>query len=174
MTGISVYIQILTNEKEHRLVIRKCDEYDKDAVRWCIAKPDKRRSRKITGIFSSKLYTKMGWDTNCRYKILGHRIQYEGMTLYVFELDETEIFWDKSRNKNESEHTDEALPGETEEESYEKAHQRRSSRTPFYPEEWGDNFGIPVCEHRNVDFDRIDDYGVEEVKRKPPGGVDGS
>ena len=43
-----VYIQILVNSEDHRLAIRECDENDQDAIRWCIAKPDKRKTRKIT------------------------------------------------------------------------------------------------------------------------------
>ena len=37
-----------------RMVVRKCEENDKDALRWCIAKPDKRKSRKMSNkIFSA-------------------------------------------------------------------------------------------------------------------------
>ena len=52
-----VYIQIEINSELKRMVIRGCGENDKDALRWCIAKPDKRKSRKMTGQeFSSTLY----------------------------------------------------------------------------------------------------------------------
>lgn len=43
-----VYIQILVNPEDKRMVVRKCEENDKDALRWCIAKPDKRKSRKMS------------------------------------------------------------------------------------------------------------------------------
>jgi len=77
-----VYIQIEINRELKRMVIRGCGENDKDALRWCIAKPDKRKSRKMSGReFSSGLYNTMGWDENCRYKILGYRIEFEGETL---------------------------------------------------------------------------------------------
>ena len=39
------------------MVVRKCEENDKDALRWCVAKPDKRKSRKMTNkIFSAMMY----------------------------------------------------------------------------------------------------------------------
>lgn len=39
------------------MVVRKCEENDKDALRWCIAKPDKRKSRKMSNrIFSAMMY----------------------------------------------------------------------------------------------------------------------
>ena len=42
----AVYIQILVNQDNKRMVVRKCEENDKDALRWCSEKPDKRKSRK--------------------------------------------------------------------------------------------------------------------------------
>ena len=85
----TVYIQVLVNQDQKRLVIRRCEKDDRDSLRWCIQKNDKRKSRKITGRqFSSMIYKMMSWDNLCRYKILGHRIDYQGETLYVFELDE--------------------------------------------------------------------------------------
>ena len=36
----------------------------------------------------------MGWNLDCRYKILGHKITFEDETIYVFDLMETEIFLD--------------------------------------------------------------------------------
>ena len=86
----AVYIQILVNQENKRMVVRKCKENDKDALRWCVAKPDKRKSRKMTNkIFSAMMYEMMGWNLDCRYKILGHKISFEGETIYVFDLMET-------------------------------------------------------------------------------------
>lgn len=91
----AVYIQILVNQDSKRMVVRKCEENDKDALRWCVAKPDKRKSRKMTNkIFSAMMYEMMGWNLDCRYKILGHKITFEDETIYVFDLMETEIFLD--------------------------------------------------------------------------------
>ena len=61
----AVYIQILVNQENKRMVVRKCEENDKDALRWCVAKPDKRKSRKMTNkIFSAMMYEMMkGLDT---------------------------------------------------------------------------------------------------------------
>ena len=96
----AVYIQILVNPEDKRMVVRKCEENDKDALRWCIAKPDKRKSRKMSNkIFSAMLYDMMGWSMDCRYKLLGHKITHEGETIYVFDLLETEIFMDTKSNK---------------------------------------------------------------------------
>ena len=98
----AVYIQILVNPDTKKMVVRKCDENDKDALRWCIAKTNKRKSRKVTSkIFSAKMYELMGWNTACRYKILGHKIVYEDEMLYIFDLLETEIFLDVRKTETQ-------------------------------------------------------------------------
>ena len=50
ITGLEdvVYVHVMFNSDLKRIVVRGCDENDKDALRWCIAKPDKRKSRKMT------------------------------------------------------------------------------------------------------------------------------
>ena len=140
----AVYIQILVNPEDKRMVVRKCEENDKDALRWCIAKPDKRKSRKMSNkIFSAMLYDMMGWSMDCRYKILGHKITHEGEIIYVFDLLETEIFMDTKRKKKVAEGT--ILPETVNQEEKtlsdkekaaiadeEKAIKKRN-RIPFYP-----------------------------------------
>lgn len=99
-----VYVHVMFNSDLKRIVVRGCDENDKDALRWCIAKPDKRKSRKMScKPFSELVYNEMGWDSDCRYKILGYRINFEGETLYVFDLLVPEIFHEgQKRKKGES------------------------------------------------------------------------
>lgn len=95
-----VYIHMMFNKELKRIVVEGCDENDKDALRWCVAKPDKRKSRKMMGRpFSELIYREMGWDEGCRYKILGYRIQFEGKTLYVFDLNVPEVFLEKKRKQ---------------------------------------------------------------------------
>lgn len=93
-------IHMMFNKELKRIVVEGCDENDKDALRWCVAKPDKRKSRKMMGRpFSELIYREMGWEEGCRYKILGYRIQFEGKTLYVFDLNVPEVFLEKKRKK---------------------------------------------------------------------------
>lgn len=155
----AVYIQILVNQDDKRMVVRKCGENDKDALRWCVAKTDKRKSRKMTNkIFSAMMYEMMSWDTNCRYKILGHKISFEGETIYVFDLMETEIFIDtKSKNAKKDMQQLEKQQSEvhtTEDEITDEQRMTRElnkrNRTPFYPKEWKNSFGLTVEEHKKA------------------------
>ena len=166
----AVYIQILVNQDSKRMVVRKCEENDKDALRWCVAKPDKRKSRKMTNkIFSAMMYEMMGWNLDCRYKILGHKITFEDETIYVFDLMETEIFLDikgkRAKKDTESQaitenanNIEETATGDTDtERSAEEI--KRKNRIPFYPKEWKDSFGLPVEEHRKaLEINMLDGY----------------
>ena len=166
----AVYIQILVNQDNKRMVVRKCEENDKDALRWCVAKPDKRKSRKMTNkIFSAMMYEMMGWNLDCRYKILGHKITFEDETIYVFDLMETEIFLDikgkRAKKDTETQSTTESANNIEETVSNSIDNERsaeeikRKNRIPFYPKEWKDSFGLPVEEHRKaLEINMLDGY----------------
>ena len=88
-----LYINILVNEGLKRIVVECCDENDKDALKWCKEKNGKLISRKmICKDFAHDIYAMMKWDKSKRYKILGYKINFEGKTLYVFDLLVPEIF----------------------------------------------------------------------------------
>lgn len=168
----AVYIQILVNQDNKRMVVRKCEENDKDALRWCIEKPDKRKSRKMSNkLFSAMMYDMMGWNTDCRYKILGHKITHEDETMYIFDLLETEIFMDTKRKKKanpDSVEKKEVLvtaetdqtPEQNQEEIAAKV-ARKLNRIPFYPKNWKDSFGLSVEEHKKALETNITDGYIE-------------
>ena len=148
-----------------RIVVRGCDENDKDALRWCIAKPDKRKSRKMTcKPFSELVYKEMGWDTECRYKMLGYRISFEGETLYVFDLLVPEIFHEGQKRKNG---TDQKNAQET---------KSANTRKGFYPDDIVGTFGVPVEEHlKESEVQQMDGYvsvGMLTGKTIPDTGLD--
>lgn len=161
----TVYIQILVNQDQKRLVIKKCEKDDRDSLRWCIQKNDKRKSRKITGRqFCNMIYRMMSWDNLCRYKILGHRIDYQGETLYVFELDDAEIFRERpKRTKAELEKLCEEMTPEELEAM--KQREAKASRTPFYPGDL-DTYGVPVEKHEDrVSLQSLDGFaGQQELQ----------
>ena len=168
----AVYIQILVNQDNKRMVVRKCEENDKDALRWCIEKPDKRKSRKMSNkLFSAMMYDMMGWNTDCRYKILGHKITHEDETMYIFDLLETEIFMDTKRKKKANpdslEKKEELVTAETDQTPEQKQEEiaakvaRKLNRIPFYPKDWKDSFGLSVEEHKKALETNITDGYIE-------------
>ena len=167
ITGLEdvVYVHVMFNSDLKRLVVRGCDENDKDALRWCIAKPDKRKSRKMTcKPFAELVYKEMGWDSECLYKMLGYRISFEGETLYVFDLLVPEIFHEGPKRKKETSQNNaqETKPADT--------------RKGFYPDDIAGTFGVPVEEHlKETEIKQIDGYvsmGILTGKTVPDTGID--
>lgn len=168
----AVYIQILVNQDNKRMVVRKCEENDKDALRWCIEKSDKRKSRKMSNkLFSAMMYDMMGWNTDCRYKILGHKITHEDETMYIFDLLETEIFMDTKRQKKTNpdsvEKKEELVTAETDQTPEQNQEEiaakvaRKLNRIPFYPKDWKDSFGLSVEEHKKALETNLTDGYIE-------------
>ena len=125
-----IYVQVLVNPTAEKLVIRPCSEGARDAIRWCVTRDDKRKSRQITcGLFTAKLYDMMGWEALYRYKLQGTRINYQGEQLYVFDLTSTEAFLPQVKETDEN------------------GTVKRKKAVPMYPADWRDSFGIPVQEH---------------------------
>lgn len=132
-------------------------------LRWCIEKPDKRKSRKMTNkLFSAMMYDMMGWDLDCRYKMQGYKIMHENETMYIFDLLEPEIYMDTKRKKKKVdsvqgidatvtpvELTKEQIEEQQKEEIAAKV-ERKLNRIPFYPKEWKDSFGLPVKDHEKA------------------------
>lgn len=157
-----VYVQVLINPDSGKLVVRPCDEGARDAVRWCVTREDKRKSRQIScSMFTAKLYDLMGWETLYRYKMQGTRINYQGEQLYVFDLTSTEVF----------------IPS-TQESSDPNAKPKKKSVVRFL-EDWRDSFGLPVTEHTasmqiNLDegYDMIDVAQASEAEQLPMEMID--
>ncbi len=133
------FVQILVNPDEKKLAVRPCMEDEKDSFRWCSAS-SKRSPRQITcRIFFAKVISLMGWNPSYRYKLLGKLIHSDNELLFVFDLTTPEIF---VRSEND-------------------AGNIKSSRTPSYPEEWQNQFGVPVEEHQsNLQINMFDGYAV--------------
>ena len=134
-----VYVNLMINEDLKRLVVKGCTENEKDALRWCVAKPDKRKSRKMTcPDFTKLVYDMMGWENFYRYKIIGYKIEVDGETLYVFDLTVHKIFRETTKNKTGE------ISGEKSVES------STNDRKGFYPQDIANTFGISVEEHEKM------------------------
>ena len=149
-----VYVRFEINEDLKRLVIRPCDENDKHAVRWCVAKPDKRKTRYIKcPDVTDKIFSLMGWDKKYRYKILAFMIAPEGENFYIFDL----LIWEKTRigsrrKKGEAPETAEAIApieeaGERVENNTGEETQAEAARLPLeerFSADVAGSFGISV------------------------------
>ena len=137
------YIQILINQQAKKLVVRPCKEDEKDSFRWC-SSTGRRRPKQITcRIFYAKLAEMMQWNPAYRYKMLGKMVTANSEQLYVFDLTATEMY---QRIRQESGRSG-------------------NRRTPIFPAEWQDQFGLPVEEHRKqLKINIFDGYTVFGIK----------
>lgn len=135
------YVQMLVNPEEKKVCIRPCSEGERDSFRWTTS--GKNKPKQITcRMFFAKIMSMMGWDPNYRYKLLGKLIESGGQLLFSFDLTAPEIF---KRTVSEN--------GKT-----------RTSRTPAYPEDWKNQFGLTVDEHqKSIQVNIFEGYAVFEI-----------
>lgn len=137
------FVQILVNPVEKKLAVRPCMESDKDSFRWC-TNSKKRAPKQITcKMFYAKILSLMEWNPNYRYKLLGKLIRSGGELLFIFDLKTPEIFVRTLKDDGKM----------------------TNSRTPSYPEEWKEQFGVPVEEHqKSLQINIFDGYAVFGIK----------
>lgn len=139
------YVQILVNPEQKRLAVRPCREEEKDSFRWCSA-GKKRIPKQITcRIFFAKVISLMGWNPDYRYKILGKLICSGSEILFIFDLTSPEIF-PRSVKCN----------GTT-----------NSAKSPSYPAEWQNQFGLPMEDHKkSMQVNIFEGYAVFNIQEK--------
>lgn len=141
------FAQILINRQTKSLAIRPCQESEIFAFQWCSyrLKDGKRQPRQITcRLFFMKLCAMMGWNPDYRYKLLGKLIRANDEHLFLFDLTATETFVREKGDVNKK---------------------PRYSRTPLYPAEWQDQFGIPFEDHQKaLKVNLFQGYAIYGVK----------
>ena len=118
------HIQLLIHPDQKRLIIRPCEPDAPDSLRWASGGGEREVKNRdmICAIFAQKLYELMGWNKQYRYKMLGKPAVYNNEALYLFKLNDFELFVTNGSKK------------------------RRS----YLPENWRDYFGVPVEEHEEA------------------------
>ena len=140
------YVQILVNPEEKKLAVRPSSEDEKDSFLWCTVGGSKRKPKQITcRMFFAKVIQLMDWNPDYRYKLLGKLIRSDSEHLFIFDLTATETY---QRFLNDGE-------------------KPKSSRTPVFPAEWQNQFGLPVEEHRRLlQVNIFEGYTVFGIKDK--------
>ena len=138
------YVQFLVNPGEKKLAVKPCEEEMKDSFCWASRNSQGKKKPKTIScrIFFAKVMNLMGWDPDYRYKILGKLIRTQGDLLFVFDLTSAETYVRKT------------------------IEDKGQTRKAFYPEEWKNQFGVPVQEHQDMALVSIfDDYTVFTIDK---------
>lgn len=140
------YVQILVNPEEKKLAVRPCLEDERDSFRWC-SSTKKRTPKQITcRMFFAKVMSLMGWNPSYRYKLLGKLIHSNSEFLFLFDLNSPEIYQRQLKDNGKA----------------------RTSRTPTFPEEWKNQFGMSYKEHQNsLKVGVFDEYTVFGLEKDP-------
>ena len=144
-----VYVKLLYDRQLKFLSVTECDENDKHALRWCVARTDKRKSRKMRcPDFTGPLFEQLGWSKKCRYKVLGYKIEFEGQVYYVFDLNVHQIFNEKPKKGEEPvDENGEVVLVDT--------------RTGYYPDDIANTFGVPMEQaQREAEIKDMDGFVV--------------
>ena len=125
------HIQILINSGKKSMIIKPCDEDDKDSLQWSkVDKHNKVVPRIITGkAFTAQLYADMKWDFESTIKMLGTLIKCKDERLFVFNLLNAEAYFRL------------AAPSADDPNRYE--------RVPLTPSHWQGNYGQSYEESKN-------------------------
>ncbi len=138
------YVQALVNQDTKILAIRPCREEERDAFTWCTETKGKRKVKQVTcKLFFAMLFSKMQWNPDYRYKMLGKVIHANGEYLIAFDLSATEVY----------------------QRTFRDGEKPKTSRKPVFPEGWQDQFGLPFSEHRtSMQINIFDGYAVYGIK----------
>ena len=112
------------------------------SITFCGSKP----KQVICRVFFAKLAEMMNWDSSYRYKLMGKLISANQELLFVFDLCSSETYQRSTGADGKA----------------------CAKRTPVYPAEWQNQFGLPVTEHQkqlqiNI-FNGFTVFGLKEDK----------
>lgn len=123
------YVLTPVNRDKKRLMVVPCKEEESQSLQWArIQKSDQKKvSRTITSEeFVLKIYHLMGWNLNCRYKVMGRvaLLKPGPVPVLVFDLEEA-IMFDSTVVEIKNEATGEI----------------KKKQVKYYPEEYKDRIG---------------------------------
>ena len=138
------YVQVLVNRQTRIMALRPCSENARDSFAWCSASKGKRKPKQTTcKLFFAKIVDLMNWNPDYRYKLLGKLIHANGEYMIAFDLTATEVY----------------------QRSFPDGAKPKTSRTPVFPAEWQDQFGLSYQEHQqSMQIDIFDGYAIYSIK----------
>ena len=100
--GVKHVLTVVNTEKK-RLAVVPCAEEESASVEWArVNKQGKWVNKNITSVdFVENLYHLMGWNRECRYKVLGRVAASDRGLILVFEMEETSVYKGYKRDKIE-------------------------------------------------------------------------
>ncbi len=138
------YVQILISREAKILALRPSREGVRDSFAWAYMSKGKRKPKQLSGkMFFAGVTSMMKWNPESRFKLLGTLIHSNGEYLIAFDLTSFEEF----------------------EKVYAEGETSSVSKTPTFPADWQNQFGVSVKEHRQtMEVNIFDGYAVYSIK----------
>lgn len=86
-------IELLLHPENKMLAVRATTNDVRNHLVWCSNKSGKIKTKAISGsAFLPMLFSLMGWEKECRYRVIGMFEQYDSGALLLFDLQDAEMF----------------------------------------------------------------------------------
>lgn len=132
--GNKCYVELLVNPITRQLAIRPSDKTNRNAVLISKAATGKRTPKDISSAaFGDTLFSLMGWNIQCKYRIIGEQLSQGDEIAFLFDAERAEAFIDTSTlsEMDSDDSSDPAAQPLTSSGNYTRA----------IPEEWTTSFG---------------------------------
>ena len=142
--GVKRVLTVVNTEKK-RLAVVPCAEEESASVEWArVNKQGKWVNKNITSVdFVENLYHLMGWNRECRYKVLGRVAASDRGLILVFEMEEAIMFAPKK------EEFVDPVTGET-----------KKRQVKYYPDAYKNRIGRSYTEYEQYrQLNLFEDFG---------------
>lgn len=130
----STLVELLIHPDKHLFAVRTAPQSHRNAMQWAKKRGELSIPRSISGTaFMPTIYTLLGWNTDCRYRITGIRRGNGTDAVLLFNLEETEIFIPS--DVIDEQQTSDAQP------DVKPFTDNLKKNVRAYPPDWADTFG---------------------------------
>lgn len=150
--GVKHVLTVVNTEKK-RLAVVPCAEEESASVEWArVNKQGKWVNKNITSVdFVENLYHLMGWNRECRYKVLGRVAASDRGLILVFEMEEAIMFAPKK------EEFVDPVTGET-----------KKRQVKYYPDAYKNRIGRSYTEYEQYhQLNLFEDFGNYNKEQQP-------
>ena len=128
------YVELLVNPITRKLAIRPADKANRNAVLISKSSGGKKVPKDVScAAFGKTLFSLLGWNTSCKYRIVGELIVQENELAFVFDAESAEAFFNSG--------TLPVLEADTDGETTAQPLTSEGNYTRAIPEEWTKSFG---------------------------------
>lgn len=132
----SLYVELLLHPYRRLLAVRPSVKGNRRAIQWAKPVDGIPYSRSASGrAFLPSLFTMLGWDETCKYRVQGIRHAIGTDSILLFNLEDTEVFIPKDQFSEENDGAKFLVPDS-------------GAKAAAYPADWAQGFGVDYyCHH---------------------------